>query len=291
MTGEKLNLNRDDFSATSAERFRPLIGEAKFSAVTLICGDGQRFPGHQVILATGCTFFKNLLEGEASPKPLIFLRGVEADLLQPLLHFLYTGKAKVAEELLEHFMILAEDLGVEGLANNLNFIQNESRVEESESEKAKYFDVEDQNSLPSQKVVKEEIPPKNIDLPCYVCSKRFDDESDLERHIKSHKQSGIRGIYMTPFASVKNQSRKTVSDTRGSIAPSASIEKIIVPKKDENGFHKCNYCERKISDQSNFRKHVQANHLLIDLKCNQCDYTTRHESNLSVHKKKHVKHI
>ena len=273
MTGEKFNLNWDDFSETSTERFRPLIRDAKFSDVTLVCGDGQRFPGHQVILATGCTLFKNLLEGEASPKPLIFLRGVEADLLQPLLHFLYTGKAQVDEELFENFVTLAEDLGVEGIANNFNFTQNESTVEESE--KTEYFDVEEQNTSASQEVIKKEIEPPKIDLPCYVCSKRFDDESNLKKHIKSHKQS-----------------RETVSNSRGNITPSASVEKIIVPKKDENGFHNCNYCERKISDPSNFRKHVQASHLLIDLKCNQCDYTTRHESNLSVHyKKKHVKNV
>ena len=258
MTGEKLNLNWDDFSATSTERFRPLIRDAKFSDVTLVCGDGQRFPGHQVILATGCTLFKNLLEGEASPKPLIFLRGVEADLLQPLLHFLYTGKAQVAEELFANFVTLAEDLGVEGIANNFNFTQNESTVEESE--KTEYFD--DQNTSALQEVVKKEIHPKNIDLPCNVCSETFENKSTLKRHLKSHKPS-----------------QETLAN---------SAEKIIVPKKDENGFHQCNYCERKIRDHCNFRKHVQADHAMIVLKCTHCDYSTRIASNLSRHKKKHV---
>ena len=271
MTGEKLSINWEDFITTSTERFRPLISESKFSDVTLVCGDGQRIAGHQVILATGCTFFKNLLEGETNPKPLIFLRGVEADLLQPLLDFLYTGKAQVTEELLANFVTLAEEFGVEGLANNFNFTQNESRAEESESEKTDWFDVEDQNTSASQEVVKKEIHPKNIDFSCNVCSKRFDDNRTLKKHTKSHKQS-----------------QGTISDSGGIyIIPPASVEKIIVPKKDENGFHKCNYCERKISDHSNFRKHVRADHLMIILKCNQCDYSSRNASNLSVHKKKH----
>ena len=273
MTGEKFSLNWKDFSATSTERFRPLIREAKFSDVTLVCGDGQRIPGHQVILATGCTLFKSLLEGEeANSKPLIFLRGVEADLLLPLLHFLYTGKAQLAEELLANFVTLAEDLGVEGLANNFNSVQNYSRLEESESENTEYFDVEDQNTtLASKEVVNTEINPTNIDIPCYVCSERFDDQSTLEKHTKSHKHS-----------------QEKVSDSGGKyMIP--SVQNIIVPKKDEDGFHKCNFCERKILDLSNFRRHVQASHLRISLKCNQCDFSTRHEGHLSVHKKKHVK--
>ena len=43
-----------------------------------------------------------------------------ATLLEPLFHFLYTGKADVAEELITEFLMLAEDLGVEGLANNFD---------------------------------------------------------------------------------------------------------------------------------------------------------------------------
>ena len=107
-----------DFKALSTKRFKDLVGKPDFSDVTLVCGDGQRIAGHQVILATGCTFFKNLLEGEVNPKPLIFLRGVEADLLKPLLDFLYTGKAEISDQLITEFLVLAEDLGIEGLANN-----------------------------------------------------------------------------------------------------------------------------------------------------------------------------
>ena len=80
-----------DFEALATKRFRDLIGKSEFSDVTLVSGDGQRIPGHQVILATGCTFFRNLLLDEVvNSKPLIFLRGVGAALLEPLLHFLYT---------------------------------------------------------------------------------------------------------------------------------------------------------------------------------------------------------
>ena len=111
------HIDWDDFTTTSSERFRALVGKKEFSDVTLVSDDGTRIPSHQVILASGCTFFQKLLvEEEISKNPLIFLRGVEASLLDPLLNFLYTGSAEVGEDLITQFVALAEDLGVEGLA-------------------------------------------------------------------------------------------------------------------------------------------------------------------------------
>ena len=98
----------EDFKSTAADRFRDLIGKKDFSDVTLVAADGQRIPGHQVILASGSTFFKALLETEKTPKPLIFLRGIESNILEPLMTFLYTGRAEVREELLAEFMALIQ---------------------------------------------------------------------------------------------------------------------------------------------------------------------------------------
>ena len=119
MAQGNFSIDWKDFETLATKRFRDLVGQPEFSDVTLVSGDGQRIPGHQVILATGCTFFKHLLEEEhANPKPLIFLRGVESALLEPLLLFLYTGRAKISETLITDFLILAEDLGIEGLAKS-----------------------------------------------------------------------------------------------------------------------------------------------------------------------------
>ena len=52
-----------EFGTVSLESFRHLIGKQEFSDVTLVAGDGKRIFGHQVILATGCTFVRILLEG------------------------------------------------------------------------------------------------------------------------------------------------------------------------------------------------------------------------------------
>ena len=246
-----------DFKALSTKRFEDLEGKHDFSDVTLVCGDGQRIAGHQVILATGCTFFKNLLEGETNPKPLIFLRGVEADLLQPLLDFLYTGKAEISGQLITEFLVLAEDLGIEGLANNpgketanealgladfsevgnLTNIPKTERVDEWNKETSK----DESSEVVSEK--KDEPIKKNLErhstLPpkiCPECNKAFNDASNLKRHIASHTNANRR--------------------------VSSNAETITVPARSDDGLHHCQYCEYKTKDSSNIRRHIRKHHTI-----------------------------
>ena len=241
-----------DFKALSTKRFKDLVGKPDFSDVTLVCGDGQRIAGHQVILATGCTFFKNLLEGETNPKPLIFLRGVEADLLQPLLDFLYTGKAEISDQLITEFLVLAEDLGIEGLANNPekeiadevlglaelglgNTIPKKERIDEWNKQTSK----EESLKVVSEK--KDEPIKKNLErhstLPpkiCPECNKAFNDASNLKRHIASHTNANRR--------------------------LSSNKKPIVVPARSDDGYYHCQYCEDRIKDNSNIRRHIRKRH-------------------------------
>ena len=230
-----------DFKATSAERFKDFVGKTDFSDVTLVCGDGQRIPSHQVILATACTFFKNLLEKEDNPKPLIFMRGVEAALLEPLLLFLYTGKAEISELLITEFLILAEDLGVEGLANNpgkevVNEVPGlaedlevegltknlKKEIDHSMEEPVK--DVSEEKNKKDNRTVKPKM--------CPMCNRAFNDSSNLKRHIASH-------------------SKKRILNT---------LEPVAVPARSEDGFYHCQYCEKEVKDGSNIRRHIRNVH-------------------------------
>ena len=276
MGGETLTINWDDFSATLNERFEILLREAKFSDVTLVSGDGQKIFAHQAILATGSTFFKNLLEAES--RPLIFMRGVDSALLKPLLNFLYIGKAQVPEDLLTDFVALGADLGVEGLANLCGLDRKGVHIENGEKEEYNTVSEEKYNTMVEEKyntvseeknnTVNEEnnTSPQEVAMKPVSKSRENRIDGTREKYVKYHRE--LPKTYDT------------------------DSEKIVVPIKDENGFHKCNYCERKISDKSNFKKHVRADHLMIVLRCKYCDYSTKHVSNLTAHvKKAHIKRL
>ena len=65
--------------------------------MTLACEDGQQVEAHKVILAASSPFFQTLLQKNKHSHPLIYMRGVESEILLGIialreLHFyIYKG--------------------------------------------------------------------------------------------------------------------------------------------------------------------------------------------------------
>ena len=242
-----------DFTEASRKRFKDILARDDFSDVTLVSGDGQRLPAHQVILATGCSFFKNLLEGEtANQKPIIFLRGVAGNLLAPLLEFLYTGRVQVSEHLIADFLVLAEDLGIEGLANSSDkeIVQEAPALLEeiNVSGLAVNPKIETQDDLdrdPSGKwamnLKSEKNTPTRIKVErkhsralkvCHSCNKPFNDASNFRRHIKKCPSGLLRRRHVV----------------------------MELPRRRADGFFHCQYCGKEVKDRSNMKRHIRKSH-------------------------------
>ena len=95
--------------------FGRLREDNDFTNVTLACEDGQLMEAHKVILAASSPFFDHLLKMTKHAHPLIFMRGVTAEVLSPIIDFLYSGEANVQQENLDSFLSLALELNLEGL--------------------------------------------------------------------------------------------------------------------------------------------------------------------------------
>ena len=257
----------DDFKSTAADRFRDLIGKKDFSDVTLVSGDGQRIPSHQVILASGCSFFRILLEEETAPKPLIFMRGVDSNILRPLISFLYTGGAEVKEELLVDFMALTEDLGVEGLANP-NMTTDEGVKEDDKRNLTGIVNEFDHEQRGMTKERHKDSKSDILKFYCEKCNKHFNIEANFNKHKLMHEKGDGR----LRFVGRGHNNRKGPF-----LVP--------IPEVDANGFYPCNQCDKRISDRSNYRRHFQRDHLKIEKKCDECDYSSTDPINLRIHRK------
>merc|ERR1712203_784222 len=73
---------------------------------------------HKVILSACSPFFRNILRKNPHQHPLLYLKGVKYIDLMAVLNFMYHGEVNVAQEDLNSFLAIAEDLKVKGLTQN-----------------------------------------------------------------------------------------------------------------------------------------------------------------------------
>jgi len=116
-------LRWNDFAENVSGAFKELRSESDFFDVTLACTDsGSRtLQAHKVILSACSNFFKSTFRQQTNankhPNPYIYLRGVTYNDLNSILDFIYNGEVNVAQEELNSFLAVAEELQIKGLTN------------------------------------------------------------------------------------------------------------------------------------------------------------------------------
>ena len=110
----KAHLKFDEFQNFASETQKKMRNN-EFCDVTLASADNQKFQAHKVILAAYSRVFKNMLESEKHPHPIIFMTGVENEVLKALLDFIYWGEVKLEEENLAGFLQLISDIELLGV--------------------------------------------------------------------------------------------------------------------------------------------------------------------------------
>merc|ERR1712098_541769 len=113
METEKFCLKWNDFEANISGAFKELRDDKDFFDVTLAC-DNDQIQAHKVILSACSPFFRNILRRNSHQHPLLYLKGVKYSDLQSVLNFMYHGEVNTAQEELNSFLAVAEDLSVKG---------------------------------------------------------------------------------------------------------------------------------------------------------------------------------
>ena len=150
---DKFCLRWNDFESNINSAFKELRGDKDFFDVTLACDDEQ-IQAHKVILAACSPFFRSVLQRNPHQHPLLYLKGVKYTNLQYVLNFMYHGEVNVAQEELNSFLSVAEDLRVKGLTqghattqpSNVQFPKEQDRPSPSSKQQCPptpRYDIED----------------------------------------------------------------------------------------------------------------------------------------------------
>jgi len=117
MSSEKFCLRWNDFERNISAAFRDIRDDKEFFDITIACEDEQ-LQAHKVILSACSPFFKGVLRRNQHQHPLLFLKGVSFKDMEAVLNFMYHGEVNVAQDDLNSFLQVAEDLRVKGLTQN-----------------------------------------------------------------------------------------------------------------------------------------------------------------------------
>ena len=115
---EKFCLRWNDFESNLSVAFRDIRAEEDLFDITLACEDTSELQAHKLILSACSPFFRNLLHRLPHHHPLLYLKGVKQRHLDAVLTFMYAGEVNVAQEELNAFLAVAEELQVKGLTQN-----------------------------------------------------------------------------------------------------------------------------------------------------------------------------
>merc|ERR1712098_558656 len=156
MMSEKFCLRWNDFESNISSAFREIRDERDFFDVTLACDDDQIISAHKVIISACSPLFRSMLKRSKHEHQLVYMRGVRYSDLIAVLDFMYHGEVSVAQEELNSFLSVAEELKVKGLTQK----QGQGSTENNYGSKASEY--------PDRKVTENNYPshadPKSTKL-------------------------------------------------------------------------------------------------------------------------------
>ena len=278
---EKLCLQWNDFQTNISSAFRDLKEEKDFSDVTLVCAD-QQVEAHRVILAACSPFFKKVLRKVQHSHPLIYMKGVNFSDMEAVLSFIYHGEVNVAEENLQNFLLVAEELELKGLSRGKNLFEGNSSLQPQPTAPPLPQSAA-QVSLKTPSRTKHEWPlPASennhaVGAVHIVHAKREPESSQL----MNTSQAPVEEV--DQYAGYEDFSQERGND----FDLNNYLEKI--GEGVNFGKFKCNICGHVSSQKIHGQKHVESKHFpgLFEYSCDQCEKKFNTMSKYRNHRNSH----
>jgi len=306
-SSEKFCLRWNDFEANVSSAFREIRDEKDFFDVTLACDDDSQIQAHKVIIAACSPFFRNVLRKNSHQHPLLYLKGVKYKELLCVLNFMYMGEVNVAQDDLNSFLAVAEDLRVKGLTQGSNNGGGGGGGERPKSE-PKHVPIRPRepqgSSEPPVKRSRPSVPTPATSSSSY---QSYQDD-DIQEVVPVKSEPGTVSSQSAGHYEAAGQQENQVAleeqydesydygqygeggydDGSGMIDPNtgmplqtadgnkdleAQIEEFA--QKLSDGFWCCVHCGHKSQRKSNIKLHIESQHLVnsgFKWQCGLCDF-------------------
>jgi len=286
---EKFCLRWNDFESNINVAFRELREDKDFFDVTLACDDDQ-IQAHKVILSACSPFFRTILKRNIHEHPLLYLKGVKYADLTAVLNFMYHGEVNVAQEELNSFLAIAEDLKVKGLTQNKSEdgVKKQTRTPIERQVPTKNTGISRQEAIPDQSNaqkssliqasssyeadddIQEVIPvktePTGQEQPHHI---QIDDPGD-QAQLLDHTLDNSLAMYEENYAEYGTYEEggdamlaaDNNTGNRG-LALYEEMLKSMIEKVEDGTLIQCTICKRsyKAAQTTNLKNHIEAKHI------------------------------
>jgi len=309
MASEKFCLKWNDFEANISSAFREIRDDKDFFDVTLACENDEQISAHKVILSACSPFFRNILRRNQHQHPLLYLKGVKYSDLLSVLNFMYHGEVNVAQEELNDFLSIAEELRVKGLTQG-GGQQGTKRPKSPVSSK------------PSVPAAKRPRPPDPIKQPQISAPEVDDDIQEVlpvktEPGASSSMTPAVGHLGQAPGSHLATYDEENYGEysqfeeqqefdgsmvdfnqtgVDGNKDVAASIDELIASMMFQSSDDKkwyCSVCGKAAFHKYDIIRHVESLHIANHpgYKCDYCETIVKSRNALRLHMRKHENRI
>lgn len=292
MTAEKFCLRWNDFETNISSAFKEIRDDKDLFDCTLSCG-ARQLQAHKLILSACSPFFKTVFKQNPHNHPLLYLKDIQFDHLQSVLNFMYHGEVNVAQEDLNNFLAVAEELKIKGLTQN-GSEENSKRTKEESKPKSNTQDYT--APLPRPPPMKmARPPPAPVPAPTIVEDDEIQ-EIDMEVKTEPGSMSGNIGVVQEygegQSGTVENVEYDESYDYGYAGADAYAGQELEQDKEQVFGElivqtdfgYLCISCNQTFAHKCNAKTHIEAKHVKSNGQvCTICGYVTNTKDSLRKH--------
>ena len=256
---------------------KKMLSDQEFTDVTLVTEDGKGINAHRVVLSACSHFFQQVFKRNPNPQTIIYMDNVSHQVLEGLIHFMYTGQVKIEKDGLKSFLKMGDKFKINGLlSEDENEASNNETITELVEPEVNISGEEDfilnDTSLVDNSAVHESL----IELK--VEKEKSIDVSTDEESVEKAKMQEIKDkeYYLKSDTLLQcdhcEYSSKFVHGLRNH---KESVHELIT--------HPCDVCDKKYTQKSHLYSHKRRVHEGIRYSCKYCDYTVSSSRQVKVH--------
>ncbi|XP_037036171.1 broad-complex core protein isoforms 1/2/3/4/5-like [Bradysia coprophila] len=305
-------LKWSNFQKNVSNEFKKIQMDEDLVDITFVCGEGESFGAHKLVLFACSPFLKRLLKVNPCSHPIFYMNGVKQEVLKAILDYMYLGEVKINQEDLPDFLRVAEEFKIRGVTpdSNTSKHQASSTDNSSESNTSPRTNKRPRSAMSSSQQAKsgdqrpepifyDSAPQASSDIVLKTeseMSEFHDDSAALSAHESNTMQysesmrnnsslpidDGFDGNSENNSTAIENCNESWIDDDKqhsfSSNSNNAETDKTFKSKSNSGKAQclvpsSCPSCHRVYSNISNLRQHIRLIHNPMSVNCPICNKT------------------